>query len=118
MGVVNVYDVKTEVVGTDTVRFKAEVQFNPHEITERVMRVGPWKEQLPDSMGGKGAGYDSRWHLAHAQLAKRLSEMLPMLYRGLPPNPNESVGAPSWPKESEAAAWMFRNNGIFYEALA
>merc|ERR1712157_111851 len=35
--VVNVYDVKTEMIGTDTVRFKAEVQFNPQTITERIL---------------------------------------------------------------------------------
>merc|ERR1719195_810405 len=38
--VVGVYDVKTELVGTDTVRFKAEVQFNPQTVTERILQAG------------------------------------------------------------------------------
>merc|ERR1711920_244754 len=37
--VAGVYDVKTEMVGTDTVRFKAEVQFKPQAITARMLQT-------------------------------------------------------------------------------
>lgn len=116
--VVNVYDVKTELVGTDTVRFKAEVQFNAQAITERILRGS--------SAGGKphGAGLtqatapaelaacpDAR--LAHAVLAERMREILPQLHRGLSA-PADLAGE----AHGDAAAWLYRNNGLFYEALA
>merc|ERR1711979_169213 len=68
--VVNVYDVKTEIMGTDTVRFKAEVQFNPQVITERML------EGRPDA--------DCEFTASYAELAKRLHKILPLLSRSLP----------------------------------
>merc|ERR1719401_1472534 len=41
-----VYDVKTEVVGTDTVRFKAEVHFNSEAITKCILQIGSAPKRL------------------------------------------------------------------------
>jgi len=113
--VVNVYDVKTEMVGTDTVRFKAEVQFNPQAITERILRAGSRKEgpdQVPSAPPPSSlASPEAR--LAYAELTKRLWGVLPQLYCGLPGPAGTECEA-----ESGAAAWLYRNNGLFYEALA
>uniref|UniRef100_A0A7S1PNS3 Cation efflux protein transmembrane domain-containing protein n=1 Tax=Alexandrium catenella TaxID=2925 RepID=A0A7S1PNS3_ALECA len=106
--VVNVYDVKTEMVGTDTVRFKAEVQFNPQAISEHILRAGSFQAaEAPSRL----ASPDAR--KAYLVLAQRLREILPQLHRGLP-MPAVAVSE----AESDAAAWLYRNNGVFYEALA
>jgi len=104
--VVGVYDVKTEMVGTDTVRFKAEVQFNPQAITERVLQAGSLRGQQhpPETQELCGLA-------AHAVLKARLQEILPHLRHGLP-------AARGVDMEDTAAAWLYRNNGLFYEALA
>ncbi|CAD7937302.1 unnamed protein product [Amoebophrya sp. A120] len=39
----DLYDIKTEILGTDTVRFKAEVRFNPEAITERKKKAADEK---------------------------------------------------------------------------
>lgn len=78
--VVNVYDVKTELVGVDTVRFKAEVQFNTQAITERMMEASQ-ERQAP-------AGGPLQ---AHGMLAMRLKHLFPQLRSGL--------------REEVAAAW-------------
>ncbi|CAE7199159.1 Slc30a9 [Symbiodinium sp. CCMP2592] len=101
VAVVNVYDVKTELVGVDTVRFKAEVQFNPQAITERILQLNTAEEE-PDP-----SGMDA--HVAHAVLASQLQGIIPQLRRGFS---EPSVG------EDPAATWLFRNNNLFYEALA
>jgi len=101
VAVVNVYDVKTELVGVDTVRFKAEVQFNPQSITERILRLNTADEE-PDPSG-------MEVHLAHAVLASQLQDSLPQLRRGF-----QTAAAGDDP----ATAWLFRNNNLFYEALA
>lgn len=101
VAVVNIYDVKTELVGVDTVRFKAEVQFNPQVITERILQLNTAEEE-PDP-----SGMDA--HVAHAVLASQLQGIIPQLRRGFS---EPSVG------EDPAATWLFRNNNLFYEALA
>lgn len=90
--VVNVYDVKTELVGVDTVRFKAEVQFNTQAITERMMEAS---QELAPAGGPLQA---------HGMLAMRLKHLFPQLRSGL--------------REEVAAAWLYSNNNVFYEALA
>merc|ERR1719433_767889 len=67
--VVNVYDVKTEMVGTDTVRFKAEVQFNPQAITERVLQE--------DLHAGAVAACEEEVRLRHAAIAARSRAAMP-----------------------------------------
>ncbi|CAJ1405996.1 unnamed protein product, partial [Effrenium voratum] len=94
--VVNVYDVKTELVGVDTVRFKAEVQFNPQAITERILQGWPTTED--QSVPGQTL-------LAHAMLAQRLQSLVPRLQRGTGEGTLD-------------AAWLYSNNNVFYEALA
>merc|ERR1711971_586005 len=73
--VVNVYDVKTEMIGTDTVRFKAEVQFNPQMITERILQA-----MRNDESGIEVAA--SAAH--HAVVTSRLRQVLLQLQKGLP----------------------------------
>eukprot|EP00931_Biecheleriopsis_adriatica_P088102 TRINITY_DN62486_c0_g1_i1.p1 TRINITY_DN62486_c0_g1~~TRINITY_DN62486_c0_g1_i1.p1 ORF type:complete len:613 (-),score=126.90 TRINITY_DN62486_c0_g1_i1:29-1846(-) len=105
--VVNVYDVKTELVGMDTVRFKAEVQFNAQVITERILLLhAKTGAEAPVAELGRDVA------LAHAMLSDRLQEILPQLAHGLPEEPDVSM------KDSAAAAWLYQNNGLFYEALA
>lgn len=96
--VVNVFDVKTEMVGTDTVRFKAEVQFNPQAITARILQVGALRRERLEVV--EAHVDDSR-----AVISLRLLEAFPQLQRGVP-------------GEADAAAWLYRNNALFYEALA
>jgi hypothetical protein len=89
--VVSVYDVKTNIAGTDTVRFKAEVQFNPQAITERLLSA--------QRIGGDQAANE-----AHAVLKQRLAQLRPQLLSGCP--------------DAEVAQGLYSNNSIFYEALA
>ena len=42
--VVAVYDVKTEVLGVTTVRFKAEIEFNAEAVTRRRISDGGWED--------------------------------------------------------------------------
>lgn len=94
-----VYDVKTEVLGTDTVRFKAEVQFNAEAITESILGIGRPSSLItpenitmaPDRMPEK--------------LETQLQEILPKLRNGFSSN-------------VEAENWLHENNALFYEALA
>jgi len=104
--VVGVYDVKTELVGTDTVRFKAEVQFNPQTITERILQVGG---HLEDASSGSSKGIplhalDARSVLAEQMMQNILGKKLNAMKSGEP--------------DGERNAWLFRNNVLFYEALA
>jgi len=104
--VVCVYDVKTELVGTDTVRFKAEVQFNPQTITERILDVGC---HLEDAANWSSKGTPPHALDARAVLAEQMQNILPHLKHGAP-----KTGEP----DAERDAWLFRNNSMFYEALA
>eukprot|EP00929_Paragymnodinium_shiwhaense_P078783 TRINITY_DN40866_c0_g1_i1.p1 TRINITY_DN40866_c0_g1~~TRINITY_DN40866_c0_g1_i1.p1 ORF type:complete len:679 (+),score=111.94 TRINITY_DN40866_c0_g1_i1:56-2092(+) len=115
--VVNVYDVKTEMVGTDTVRFKAEVQFNPQTITERilftlqeerlkspsssVLEAAPTMHSISDPLA---MSLDPESAKKHAMVTSALRQVLPQLRRG-------------FASQGEAATWLFRNNSLFYEAL-
>lgn len=106
--VVNVYDVKTEMIGTDTVRFKAEVQFNPQSITERILNTGSVAEDRTTLHLGPSVA-------AHDALGQRLQEMLPQLHQGVPP----SIPSALEPNiDQDADNWLYSNNGLFYEALA
>eukprot|EP00927_Polykrikos_kofoidii_P031367 TRINITY_DN26992_c0_g1_i1.p1 TRINITY_DN26992_c0_g1~~TRINITY_DN26992_c0_g1_i1.p1 ORF type:complete len:686 (+),score=86.12 TRINITY_DN26992_c0_g1_i1:57-2114(+) len=93
--VVNVYDVKTEMIGTDTVRFKAEVQFNPQTITTRML-------ELEQSTRGVDGAFVSPRSKA---ITKAMQKALPRLHRG-------------FPLEGDAIAWLYKNNALFYEALS
>merc|ERR1719195_257260 len=93
--VVCVYDVKTELVGTDTVCFKAEVQFNPQTITERILNVGGnWPDWSDKNVPPHALD-------ARAVLAEQMQNVLPHLR-----------------PDADRDAWFFRNNSLFYEALA
>lgn len=97
--VVNVYDVKTEMIGMDTVRFKAEVQFNPQVITERILQTEVSTTRI------EGKVPEAASSASHAVITARMRQALPLLQKGLP-------------VEADAAAWLYRNNNLFYEALA
>lgn len=97
--VVYVLDVKTEMVGTDTVRFKAEVQFNPKTITNRMLLASYYAKvaKMPDA-----ATLSTFSDPAHTAIAVRMQEILDR-------EPD---------LEEPAAVRLSRTNGIFYEALA
>lgn len=104
--VVCVYDVKTELVGTDTVCFKAEVQFNPQTITERILNVGGnWPDWSDKNVPPHALD-------ARAVLAEQMQNVLPHLQHGSP-----RAGVHLRP-DADRDAWLFRNNSLFYEALA
>jgi len=97
--ILNIYDVKTEVIGTDTVRFKAEVQFNPQAITKKILgrrRVYAERGSTGDLQGASTHG---------AKLGAELELLLPKLRQGFSSKP-------------ASEAWLFANNALFYEALA
>merc|ERR1712176_1419219 len=94
--VVNVYDVITEMIGTDTVRFKAEVQFNPQTITERILQA--MRKDETGFAAGASASH-------HAVVTARLRQVVLQLQQGVA-------------TEAGADAWLYRNNNLFYEALA
>jgi len=98
-----VYDVKTEVVGTDTVRFKAEVHFNSEAITECILRIGsaPKRLHLYETSSQQSADHQA----IPARLRSQAVEMFPKLQEGLP-------------TRSAAENWLHANNALFYEALA
>eukprot|EP00747_Dinoflagellata_sp_TGD_P080555 gnl/TRDRNA2_/TRDRNA2_160944_c0_seq1.p1 gnl/TRDRNA2_/TRDRNA2_160944_c0~~gnl/TRDRNA2_/TRDRNA2_160944_c0_seq1.p1 ORF type:complete len:348 (-),score=74.49 gnl/TRDRNA2_/TRDRNA2_160944_c0_seq1:73-963(-) len=131
--IVNVYDVKTEVIGTDTVRFKAEVQFNSQALTERLlgMRRRPVSHQPQDSDeevdpaatadptpkpappgleqrstdGDVSQTRRSPRTRGSWELELQMQKMLPRLQEGLP-------------EGEDAAKWLIANNSLFYEAMA
>mmetsp|Transcript_41740 Transcript_41740/g.117993 ORF Transcript_41740/g.117993 Transcript_41740/m.117993 type:complete len:530 (+) Transcript_41740:672-2261(+) len=109
--VVHVYDVKTEMIGTDTVRFKAEVQFNPQTITERILRVSPPGDDGAGTGGEMVPAAISNARIAQAALTEQLSAILPQLHRGVLRDTRAET-------DVDAASWLYRNNGLFYEALA
>lgn len=111
--IVNVYDVKTEMVGTDTVRFKAEVQFNPQAITERILYTMSQSGRLISSEEDEKTGSSHKARLAHTVLAQRLQDILPQLHHGTGKEQRPGVS-----ESDPSAAWLFRNNSLFYEALA
>jgi len=90
--IVAVYDVKTEVIGTDTVRFKAEVQFNSDTITTGLLSSDTWKP-LSSQVAIK------------ERLQSQLNQLIPEVQKGLP-------------CQTDAERWLLANNAIFYEALA
>lgn len=96
-----VYDVKTEVLGTETVRFKAEVCFNPVGITRHILGVG---RALEYSSVQPPSGDDP----TRQQLQAQLAELLPKLHEG------------SWmdPDPMRVDSNLMYTNSLFYEALA
>jgi len=115
-----VFDVKTELVGTDTVRFKAEVQFHPQAVTERILQAG-----LDNGNSGIGstAAADGRadpdpQQEAHARaygiLSARLQATLPEL-SAVATLAATRVEAPD--RVAVVAPWLCRNNDLFYESL-
>mmetsp|Transcript_7860 Transcript_7860/g.18343 ORF Transcript_7860/g.18343 Transcript_7860/m.18343 type:complete len:575 (-) Transcript_7860:28-1752(-) len=103
--VVHIFDVKTEMVGYDTVRFKGEVQFNAPVITERILSgvSVPSTAETPIA--------DSEVLSGHAVVAHRLQDILPELAIGRSDMDNER-----W--KEQVTSWLCRNNNLFYEALA
>eukprot|EP00996_Jenningsia_fusiforme_P006342 NODE_764_length_1921_cov_31.037393_g708_i0.p1 GENE.NODE_764_length_1921_cov_31.037393_g708_i0~~NODE_764_length_1921_cov_31.037393_g708_i0.p1 ORF type:complete len:357 (-),score=56.62 NODE_764_length_1921_cov_31.037393_g708_i0:127-1197(-) len=49
--VLAIYDVKTEVYGVTSARYKAEVEFNPEWITRKYMRMGTSESRTQDFVG-------------------------------------------------------------------
>jgi len=121
--VVKVYDVKTEMVGTDTVRFKAEVQFNPRTITERILQANTSRTVGTETAAAIGLDSRLSQQLSHEILSQRLRDILPQLYGGVPvikarDESREKAAAEQSRSDAAAAApWLYRNNDIFYEAL-
>lgn len=95
-----VYDVKTEVLGTDTVRFKAEVQFNAEGITESILGIGRMSNELPVEEEP-----DMDLERVPVRLEMQLREMLPQAQQGLR-------------TAEQTENWLHANNALFYEALA
>lgn len=93
-GIESLFDVKTEVIGTSTVRFKAEVQFNPEAITQG----------LVDYMRGELQPLGKNPTVKQS-LAAEMRSLLPELRRGIP-------------VPEDAENWLHANNTLFYEALA
>jgi len=91
--IVAVFDVKTIVIGTDTVRFKAEVQFNPEAVTEDILGTRGEDDDVSDPKNIEG------------RLQSKLQAMLPRLSQG-------------FASSLDAETWLCQNNAIFYEALA
>mmetsp|Transcript_51334 Transcript_51334/g.142065 ORF Transcript_51334/g.142065 Transcript_51334/m.142065 type:complete len:352 (+) Transcript_51334:1-1056(+) len=109
--VVNIYDVKTEMVGTDTVRFKAEVQFHPRVITERVLLAG-LKRPAPAAEGTVGPELAAH-AMAYQVICERLQDTLPLLSQA-------AAGASKLEAPERVAAVapaLSKNNDLFYEAL-
>jgi len=136
--VCSLYDVKTEIVGTDTVRFKAEVQFNSHAITERLLQAGLRPstahgsttlaaESQPIAAAaataaacaafGAGAMPSSEAPSAaatYATLSKRLQRALPELASV---TAQSSATTEAQGRVTAMSPWLCRNNDLFYEAL-
>lgn len=117
--VFNVYDVKTEMVGTDTVRFKAEVQFNPQVVTERVLKVTSQKDAAVAGPPNSDA------YLAYAALTARMTENLrpSQLHAAAAAHAQAASdggsfrGGDAGVDRGLVGAQLYRNNGLFYEAL-
>ncbi|EER01938.1 conserved hypothetical protein [Perkinsus marinus ATCC 50983] len=62
--VVGVYDVKTELVGTTTARFKAEVEFNAEAVTRRRLKI----TQANEAVTSPGPTYRALWPYGRASL--------------------------------------------------
>lgn len=97
-----VYDVKTEVLGTDTVRFKAEVLFNAEAITDSILGTGTAGKDTANILDGDNASSPER---IPVRLETKLRELLGTAEDGF--------------KSRDALTdWVHENNAIFYEALA
>jgi len=93
--IVAIYDVKTHVIGTDMVRFKAEVQFNPEAITRGIVET--WTQRQAEPIPNVQSLSES--------LGMQLENMIPKLQQGVPERLN-------------AEDFIHANNALFYEALA
>jgi hypothetical protein len=100
--IAGIYDVKTEVLGTDTVRFKAEVQFNAEEITESILGIGRESNKDVDEGPADPAASLER---VPVRLETQLKEILPQAQRG-------------FRSQEDTENWLHANNALFYEALA
>jgi len=110
--VVNIYDVKTVMVCTDSVRFKAEVQFHPKAITERVLQAGLLQRAAPDqqAMGAELAAHS----MAYKVICERLQDTLPMLSQAAA---DASKLKEAHERVAAVSPWLSKNNDLFYEAL-
>lgn len=132
--IVAAYDVKTQVIGTDTVRFKAEVQFNPEAITAELidrMAVG-LTGKTPGARSGSldkpritampGKGY-TKQHLASQHIVEQqikhqrmLSNTMAQLRGQLTKQVKQLDAGLESPEATED--WLYDTTTIFYEALA
>jgi len=104
--IAGVYDVKTEVLGTDTVRFKAEVQFNAAGITESILGIGRERGcsmDDPQPLDDEAMSLDPE--RVPVRLETQLRDILPQAQRGLG-------------DQEKTEDWLHANNALFYEALA
>lgn len=142
--IVALYDVKTQVIGTDTVRFKAEVQFNPEAITAELMdrrALGFVSEpgQASKPPGARSGSLDrprisatpgwgrhpgcNKELLATQRIVEQqfkhqrmLSNTMAQLRRQLTKQVRQLNGGLDSPEAIED--WLYDTTTIFYEALA
>jgi len=139
--IVAAYDVKTQVIGTDTVRFKAEVQFNPEAITaelidRRVMGLVGSVGLAGDAQGARselldsprvsatpGWGHGGKQNLAaqrSLELQFKHQRMLSNTMAQLRGQLTKQVRLMNAGLDSPEATedWLYDTTTIFYEALA
>lgn len=117
--VVNLYDVKTEMLGIDTVRFKAEVQFNPQAVTARILQAGLHNSTMAAATAAAGAseGELASHVRAYCVLAARLQAALPELSNVASAQAAARLQDGVQGSISAVTPWLSRNNDLFYEAL-
>ncbi|KAF4750466.1 hypothetical protein FOZ62_021597 [Perkinsus olseni] len=98
--VVGVYDVKTELVGTTTARFKAEVEFNAEAVTRRRLKIA----QANEAVTSPGPTYRALWPYGRAS-----ADPVDCVTASMK---EASSGGPS-----SAEDWLMRNDALFLLAL-
>lgn len=98
--ITSVYDVKTQVLGTDTVRFKAEVLFNAEAITDSILGTSRPEEDTFSTDDGA-----PRPERVPVRLETQLKDLLGKAQGG-------------FASEEKMTDWLHENNAIFYETLA
>ncbi|KAF4697463.1 hypothetical protein FOZ60_007548 [Perkinsus olseni] len=115
--VVGVYDVKTELVGTTTARFKAEVEFNAEAVTRRRLKIAQANEAVTES----GPDLPSTVALRTGIGRERLNVLECMGALTFQADPVDCVTASmkeaSSGGPSSAEDWLMRNDALFLLAL-
>ncbi|KAF4676705.1 hypothetical protein FOL47_005422 [Perkinsus chesapeaki] len=98
--VVGVYDVKTELVGTTTARFKAEVEFNAEAVTRRRLKIA----QVNEAVTKPGPSFRALWPYGRAS-ADPINCVTASMKEAASRGP------------SKAEDWLMRNDALFLLAL-